>query len=765
MFNFKVYYFNLKIFLSFIFFLFGLQNALAQFLLKGRITDQAGTSIANANITNKVISIVSDSTGNFEMPSDSVSAVLTFTYAGYQPYRALVTSGSFAVIRLNPDPLLLDLVLVTAFDQNTTVQRAPAAVSVLHRAQLERFGNVSLVPVVNTVPGVKMDERSPGSYRLNIRGNLLRSTFGVRNVKIYWNGIPFTDANGSTYLQQVSLNQVDRMDIVKGPSGSMYGAGTGGVVLLTSSPGQLDEKYFKLQSILGSYGLSSIHGAFKTRNERTGSSLSFSHQQSNGYRDHTNLRRDVANYSSSFQVSNKQELNVSAFYSDLYYQTPGGLTAAEQKADPRQSRPSSGLSKSAAEQKAALYIKTLFAGMSHSYDFNQYLRNNTSFVVNHTRFRNPSIRNYERKTEQGASLRSLVRYAKGKFSSTLGGEYQYSFNNTATYGNRRGLADTLQYHDEIASRQFNGFIQAAVAMGNFNITAGISYNNFHYSLLRISNAGSREESSNFEPQYVPRLSLGHTVSDKINWYASVSKGYSPPSVDEVHASDGRFNRELRAEFAWNYETGIKSQPIPGKLHGEIVVYHFNLRNTIVSRRDASGGDFYVNAGKTKQTGVEVAANYLIVSDAEKTISRLNLWGSATSVRALFDDYQQGVNTFDGNKLTGTAPNVFVLGIDLNAWKFFGNLSYTYTGRIPLNDANTFYARRYNMYTAKLGYKSNQKGRIAPAFFLSYEGIANEPYSLGNDLNAAGNRYYNPSAPQTFTFGATFRFNVGKQANK
>ena len=746
-------------------FVFALFNADAQYTLKGIITDQGGKPMAGVNVSDSVTIVASDSTGQFALTSERSSAALVFTYVGYAAHREVVRSEDFVVIKLSPADILLEQVVVTAFDHNSSIKRAPFAVSILSKSELSRYGNVSLVPAMNSVPGVRMDERSPGSYRLNIRGNLLRSTFGVRNVKIYWNDIPFTDANGNAYLQQVPFNSVDKVEIIKGPSGSMYGSGTGGVVLITSSPGVLQEKYVELQSVIGSYGLRSFTGAYKNRNDKSGSSFSISHQESDGYRRHTNFRRDVVNYSSAFRVSDKQNIDLSLFYSDLYYQTPGGLTTLEQKTDPQQSRPAAGPFRSAMEQKAALYVKTIFAGISHGYVFSDHVSNKTSLVVNHTKFKNPAIRNYERKTEQGMSLRSVSRFSRGRFSSILGGEYQYSFNNTATYGNRRGMPDTLQYQDEIGSRQFNGFLQAAMEVRGLKITAGISYNNFHYRFLRISDAGSPEESSNFRPQFVPRFSLSYNTSDKMNVYASLSKGYSPPSIDEVHASDGNFNRSLRAEFALNYEAGIKVQPIAGKLYADVVFYYFNLRNTIVSRRDASGAEFYVNAGKTKQRGIEISSNYLLINNNEKLFSRLNFWSSATLIRARFADYQQGTNKFDGNKLTGTAPHVFVLGTDMHAWKMFGNFSYTYTGAIPLNDANTFYSTRYNLYSVKVGYIGGALNLIQPTIFVAYEGTANAPYSLGNDLNAAGNRFYNPSAPHTFSLGASFKMNVRKQNDK
>src|SRR4051794_23843602 len=128
----------------------------------------------------------------------------------------------------------LDSVTVTAFNLQRRWQDAPVAMAVVTPRQLQLLNNVSLVPVLNTVPGVRMEERSPGSYRLSIRGSLLRSPFGVRNVKVYWNEIPLTDAGGNTYLQLIDISQVQSLEIIKGPASSLYGANTGGAVILHS---------------------------------------------------------------------------------------------------------------------------------------------------------------------------------------------------------------------------------------------------------------------------------------------------------------------------------------------------------------------------------------------------------------------------------------------------------------------------------------------------------------------------------------------------
>jgi len=95
-----------------------------------------------------------------------------------------------------PDSLdrkTLQEVVVTAYQQNLRLAQVPAAIGVLTPAQFNRFSNISIVSAFNSIPGVRMEERSPGSYRLSFRGSTLRSPFGVRNVKVYLDGIPFTD--------------------------------------------------------------------------------------------------------------------------------------------------------------------------------------------------------------------------------------------------------------------------------------------------------------------------------------------------------------------------------------------------------------------------------------------------------------------------------------------------------------------------------------------------------------------------------------------
>src|SRR5690349_18351386 len=101
---------------------------------------------------------------------------------------------------------ILAEVIVKGYEQNRPLLQVGAAVSLIDPQQLQRTAGISILPALNAAPGIRMEERSPGSYRLNIRGSSLRSPFGVRNVKVYLNNIPFTDPGGSSYLNQFAFN-------------------------------------------------------------------------------------------------------------------------------------------------------------------------------------------------------------------------------------------------------------------------------------------------------------------------------------------------------------------------------------------------------------------------------------------------------------------------------------------------------------------------------------------------------------------------------
>jgi len=150
----------------------------------------------------------------------------------------------------------LEQVEVKAYFNKQPLLRLTSSAAVLSRQMILSQQSPTLVSAMSLIPGIRMEERSPGSYRLALRGSMIRSPFGVRNVKIYLDDFPLTDAGGNTYLNLIDPYALGQINILKGPDGSIYGANSGGVVSLYSKGfDQSVKPEVNLQLTGGSYGL------------------------------------------------------------------------------------------------------------------------------------------------------------------------------------------------------------------------------------------------------------------------------------------------------------------------------------------------------------------------------------------------------------------------------------------------------------------------------------------------------------------------------
>ena len=184
---------------------------------------------------------------------------------------------------------------------------------------------------------------------------------------------------------------------------------------------------------------------------------------------------------------------------------------------------------------------------------------------------------------------------------------------------------------------------------------------------------------------------------------------------------------------------------------DINAYDFQLDETIVIQRTADGAEYFVNAGKTSQRGIEAQLSWL-PDVRSKFISTFRLWTSYTYNHYRFTNYIQDGNDYSGNRLTGVAPTIALFGVDVTAQKIYFNVTANYTDAIPLNDANTEYASEYFLLGGRLGYKSKLWTNVRVDIFGGVDNALDKTYSLGNDLNAVGGRYYNAAAGRNYFVG-------------
>jgi iron complex outermembrane receptor protein len=654
----------------------------------------------------------------------------------------------------------LEGVTVKAFDQKERGMTT-ALVSVIRPTGP---GNrVSLLQDFNTIPGARMEERSPGSYRINIRGSSLRSPFGVRNVKIYWNDIPLTDPGGNTYFNQMAPNNFSSVEVFKGPASSLYGAGTGGLIILNNDPAR--RRGVGLEYVTGSYNLRNLLATAVTGGERSDHTFSFAHTTSSGYREQTQMRRDNFSWTGRMKLSDREDLTASLLYVDMYYQTPGALTRTEFEKDPRAARPAVGTFPSAQDAKAAIFQKTFLTGLSYRNQITKSLENRTSVYGAFAQVKNSAVRNFERRNEPHFGGRSVFNLETGNSEKlsvrwTAGIEFQQGYFNSQVAKNQHGSPDSLQTNDDIESFIYSIFTQATlVAAGNSLLfTGGISLNNNFLRFSRLSSYPVRSQTFSYYNEMAPRFSVLKKFKNDLSLLASVSRGFSPPTIAELLPSTGIIETGLRAEHGYNYELTARQFLLRKKLLFEATGFQFTMNQALVQRRDASGADFFTNAGKINQSGIELLSSYLYVPTSDNlVIDHMYFKAGYTYSHFLYKSFEKDGRDYSGKQVPGIPANTFSLNGDLyfrGGWYLNG--SYFGASRIFMNDANTTTSNAYHL----LGFRTGRKFSLSKVNLNLYAGADNlldEIYSLGNDINAAGGRYYNAAPRRNFYAGISIGF--------
>jgi len=279
-----------------------------------------------------------------------------------------------------------------------------------------------------------------------------------------------------------------------------------------------------------------------------------------------------------------------------------------------------------------------------------------------------------------------------------------------------------------------------------HVEAALSLNFYDYEFKNVyPNDETAFTNRPFSTELMPRVALSYQITDDFAWRASVSRGYSTPATSEIRPTDHAINTSLDAEYGWNYETGFRIKNSDESMYLDASVFYYKLYNTIVEKEDANGTDYYVNEGTTNQPGMELYfTDWIIRQNSSSFIRGLQFNESVT-----LDRFRFGTT---GNQLTGVPEQVIIssLQVKLPA-SLFLFAEHNYTASIPLNDANTAFAPHYNLLSAKAGWQHVfSKTRLE--IYAGADNLLNEKYSLGDDLNAIGNRYYNPAPLRNYYVG-------------
>jgi iron complex outermembrane recepter protein len=695
--------------------------------------------------------VVSDANGNARLMINNTTT-LYFSHISYESATVHVEPNETVIINLSPVLNPLGEVLVVGFESERPLVHQAGAISKVFESDLYRFNENSILSAFNTKPGIRIEQRAPASYRISIRGSSLRSPFGVRNVKVYWNDIPFTSPDGTTALNILDLSNIQNSEIIKGPAGSIYGAGNGGVISFESRK-RVEENYVSSDVGIGDFGMLRYRIGIDQKIGNGGLNVSYVDQKSDGYREHNAVDRKVFQMALHTNPSEKQSLSAQILYSDLHYQIPGALTPVQVEEDRTQARPGS------VAQNSSIAQKTLYGTLSHEISLSPKWKNNTALYVSTTDFENPFILDYKKETAYSYGGRTKFSFEDqwGNFPIRIiaGAEYQYGKTLAQNFGNRQGEADTIRFSDDLVTTQAFLFQQFEIDWSNkLVMTVGFSENFSRYDIDRLIDAGPNDPSSNikkFDPVLIPRLALVYKVNEWSGIHGSISSGFSPPTIAEVRTNEGSINLDLEAERGINYELGYRSKF--GIFNFDVSTFYFKLKETITSYTNDQGVVLFRNAGATDQKGIEFSIDYALYRNQLSTIQEIKLNHAFTGHYFYFSDYESGGNDYSGNQLTGVAPNTLVNLLDIRSKVgLYVNLTHQFVDQIPLNDANTVFQDSYNLIGARMGWRETFGSRWDVELYGGVDNLLDEEYSLGNDLNAFANRFYQPAPGINFYGG-------------
>ncbi|WP_432712599.1 TonB-dependent receptor domain-containing protein [Pedobacter sp.] len=741
-------------------------------LLSGHIYDsQTRQPLAGAVIQtlNKEPLTKTDSRGYFEVSKALAMPEVKVTLQGYISQIVGISQAiSELNIQLEADGIYLNEVRVGSYNGNKSNKETAGAVAVITTRDISRGTGVSLQPALNAIPGVRMEQSTLSEARISIRGNGVRSSFGIRNVKVYVNEIPVTEADGTTRIEALDINSIGRAEVIKGPASSIYGAGTAGVINFQLQRSPYQEQSLEVSGLTGAYGLNRLATTYRNGGDKVNSYVSYGWHEYDGYRQHSNDMRRFMTGNFQLFPSDKRIISLLINRTTQHSQIPGALTQAEYDADPLQANATN------LDKAAARYQNWTRIGVGQQYLFNEHFSNQTSVFTYFYDLDHPLPYAYIRNTYQSYGGRTRFSYnpdfAHFATRFTVGAEYNQGLTKGSQYVNNKGVEGAINSTIDYQNTQYSLFYQSETSLSAHTLlTLGISFNSLNYDVhdyLKPSQTGVKK----FNPEATPRLALSHHFSDALSLHGSISSGFSPPSSSEIKNIDGSINPSLQAEKAINYEVNAKGNLFKSRLAYDLALFKMDMKGELIGQSVAQGITIYNNSGKTSHNGVELALSYQgLKAEDGKFISMLRPFAALTYADFKFKDYKtlnaqnEVTAIYDGNPLTGIAPWVLNAGLDIettNGIYFYG--SYFYSDKLSLNDANTAQHPAYSVVNAKLGYKKRIARQFEINLYAGLDNMLNEKYSSIVSLNAVGfgavaPAYFNPSPGRNGYGGLNFKW--------
>jgi iron complex outermembrane receptor protein len=674
-------------------------------------------------------------------------------------------------------------VTVTSTRIGTSPFDTPASVDVVSGESMrDARQQVNLSEGLEGVPGLMIQNRQnfAQDLQISVRGFGARSTFGIRGVRLYVDGIPATLPDGQGQSSNIDIASIGRVEILRGPFSALYGNSSGGVIQVFTEEGSgpaLVTGSFALGSDgLRRYGLkaSGAEGGIDYL-------LSTSRFTTDGYRDHSEASKNLLNGRLGIQLDQDSKLTVVANGVSIKAQDPLGLDAAQFRADPRS------VAAVATQFDTRKTVRQDQGGMvfERSIDVDNSLRLMAYYGTRKTvQFQsippapqaNPrhagGVIGLER-DYGGIDARWTAHLAlAGQPLTLVGGlawdtltEQRQGFENFSGQGaaRRLGVQGVLRRDESNDLWNIDPYLQASWQFAErWTLDAGVRHSTVSFASDDHFIVGVNGDDSG-RARYrktLPVAALRYQASRDLNLYATLGRGFETPTFNEIsYRGDGLggLNFGLRPATNISTEIGAKARFAGGLLTAAL--FQTRTEDEIVSAGSTDGRAIFQNAGGTRRNGLELGWDGELARH----------WHVQLAYTLLDAKYRDSFcspacNAANppipaGNRIPGIPRHMAFAALGwapMQGWR--AGVEARYLGKIPVNDSNAEVAPGYFAAAAHAGYLL-QLGRWTLDSFARIDNLFDRRYAGSVIVNEGNGRYFEPAPGRNWSAGisAAYRF--------
>ncbi|HHU4113055.1 TPA: TonB-dependent receptor PqqU [Klebsiella pneumoniae] len=663
--------------------------------------------------------------------------------------------------------------VVTAAPTTVSELDTPAAVSVVNGDEMRQAApRVNLSESLGAVPGLQVQNRQnyAQDLQLSIRGFGSRSTYGVRGLRIYVDGIPATMPDGQGQTSNIDIGSIDTIEVLRGPFSALYGNSSGGVINVTSQTGT-QPPTVEASSYYGSFG-TWHYGMKATGAVGDGShagdvdyTVSTNRFTTHGYRDHSGARKNLANARLGVRINDVSKLTLLLNSVDIKANDAGGLTADEWRDNPRQSPRGDQYNtrKNTRQTQAGLrYERQLSAQDDLSVMMYAGERETTQFQ---SIPRAPQL-----KPSHAGGVIDLTRHYQGidtrlthrgellvPVTLTAGLDYENMSERRKGYENFVMVNGAPQYGEQGALRRnernlmwnVDPYLQTQWQLTDkLSLDAGVRYSSvwFDSNDYYITPGNGDDSGDASYHKWLPAGSLKYALTDAWNVYLSAGRGFETPTINELsYRSDNQSGLNFGLKPSTNDTVEIGSKTRIGNGLFTAALFQTNTDNEIVVDSSSGGRTSYKNAGKTRRQGMELGLDQQFGESWR--LKAAWTWLDATYRTNVCDDA-----SCNGNRIPGIARNMGYASFGYQPEQgWYAGSDIRYMSDIMANDENTAKAPSWTVVGLTTGYKWSY-GRMDMDLFGRINNLFDREYVGSVIVNESNGRYYEPAPGRNYGIG-------------